>query len=149
MSDPTRPDRESPLLAHAAECDECGAQRETIAAIERLLMTVPPPALDAARLSQRVLTVAAPELARARGADWRRLAAGVLGSLFPLPLVLALNALFVALLHTVLTLIGLPTVATYAVVSYAAGLVVVLGVTYAAIPVLVERSAGPRLIPLA
>ena len=141
--------RHGALLDHASQCEECGAQREAIATIDRLLMNAPLPELDPARLSQRVLAMAAPELARMRGVDWRRLAAGVLGSLIPLPLVLALNALFVALLHTILTLVGLPTIATYVVVSYAAGLVFVLGATYAAIPVLVERSAGPRLMPLA
>lgn len=149
MSEMTHSEQHDALRAHAAECAECGAQGEAIATIDRLLLAAPAPMLDAAQLSQRVLMMAGPELARLRGADWRRLAAGVLGSLIPLPLVLALNALFVALLHTILTLVGLPTIATYVVVSYAAGLVFVLGATYAAIPVLVERSAGPRLVPLA
>jgi hypothetical protein len=149
MNETSYPERHGALRDHAAECAECGAQGEAVAAIDRLLRAAPPPVLDAAQLSQRVLMMAGPELARLRGADWRRLAAGVLGSLIPLPLVLALNALFVALLHTILTLVGLPTIATYVVVSYVAGLVFVLGATYAAIPVLVERSAGPRLIPLA
>ncbi len=77
------------------------------------------------------------------------LAAAVVGGLIPLPLVLALNALFVATVHTLLIMVGLPTIASYVVVSYAAGLVFALGATYAAIPVLAERSAGPRLLPLA
>jgi hypothetical protein len=50
--------------------------------------------------------------------------------------------------HTLLTAVGLPNLATYAVASYATGLVFVLGATYAAIPVLAERSAGMRVIAL-
>lgn len=137
------------FASHLAECAECSADGDAIAAVERRLAAASPPAIDGAALSQRLLAAARPELARRISASyWQRFAAAVLGSLIPLPLVLALNALFVALLHTVLMAIGLPTIAAYLVVSYGALLVFVLGATYAAIPVLVERSAGPRLMPL-
>lgn len=134
---------------HLSECEECRAQRASIEVIDRVLVGATPPAIDSAVLSRRVLAAVRPELTRrARFVDWRRLAAAVVGSLIPLPLVLASNALFLALVHTLLTAVGLPTVASYVVMSYSAGLVFVLGATYAAIPVLVERSAGPRWIPL-
>jgi predicted anti-sigma-YlaC factor YlaD len=134
---------------HLSECEECRTNRVAIAMVARVLSESTMPPIDGAVLSRRVLAAVRPELARrARFMDWPRLAAAVLGSLIPLPLVLTGNALFLVLVHTVLTAIGLPVVATYAVASYAAGLVFVLGATYAAIPVLVERSAGPRAIAL-
>lgn len=134
---------------HLSECDECHASAAVVGEVDSLLRASSESAIDVKALSQRVLLAARAELAsRARLADWPRLAAAVVGGLLPLPLVLGVNALFAAWLHTLLISVGLPTVATYAVVSYAAGLVFTLGATYAAIPVLAERSAGPRLIPL-
>jgi predicted anti-sigma-YlaC factor YlaD len=142
--------KETAFDEHLSECDECGADGEAVAQLDRLLRSAMPPPIDLTQLSQRVLAAAGPELRqRANVIDWHRLAAAVVGSLIPLPLVLALNALFVTLLHTVLTLVGLPLVASYVVVTYLSALVFVLGATYAAIPVLAERSAGARLIPLA
>lgn len=141
--------RQGAFDEHLSECEECRASSATLTIVERLLVSTTPPAIDSAVLSRRVLATLSPELARrARLVDWPRLAAAVLGSLIPLPLVLVLNALFLVLVHTLLTAVGLPAVATYLVASYAAGLVFVLGATYAAIPVLAERSAGTRVIAL-
>jgi anti-sigma factor RsiW len=133
------------FATHLAECDECHANAASVARVEELLAAAPQPVIDTTALSQRLLAVARPELARFVAPPyWQRVAAAVLGGLLPLPFVVVVNVLFLAVFHALLTAAGLATVAAYLVMSYAALLALIIGATYAAVPVLVERSAGAR-----
>ncbi|MDX2166697.1 MAG: hypothetical protein SF182_06520 [Deltaproteobacteria bacterium] len=103
-------------------------------------------AADAARLSQAVLRRSAPLLAvRARQAYRRRLLRTLALALLPLPLVLAAETLLLEWLWQ-LAAAWLPSgVALTLVGSYAMAALVGLGLTYAAIPLLLAprlRTAG-------
>lgn len=99
------------------------------------------PDIDVAALSRHTFARLQPELQRqAIAAGWRRVAMGVLLALLPLPLVLAYNAYLLRLAYDFLSTLLPATLAAYLVLSYGASLVLLFATTYAAIPLLVQRS---------
>jgi len=134
---------ENALDAHVHDCADC---RATAPPIDRLraMLDTGGVAVDPALLSHLALARLAPELeARARAVFWRRVGRALGLALLPLPLVLALDALLLTGLYG-LAAAWLPSgVATYVVLSYAVQFLVLIGAAYAAIPLLVARTA-PR-----
>jgi hypothetical protein len=131
-----RPD--DALEAHARACDDCRAAPPPLEQLRNALEAGAEP--DAGRLTQLALSRLLPELrARAQTAFWHRLAR-VLGiALLPLPLVLAADVWLLGRVYE-LAAAWLPSpLAVYIVVSYAASALVVIGITYAAIPLLLAR----------
>lgn len=139
-----RAERGTRLLSqHVRDCSECGGEPPPVEMAERLAAYVV--TIDAAALSRRVLAAARPELARLASAwFWRRLAAAVLAALLPLPVVLALNAVLLAALHTWASALLPAALVSYLVGSYAALLLLLFASTYAAIPLVLAREAWSR-----
>lgn len=132
------------LAAHAAECAEC---RETALPLPQIAAALNAVKLDLdpGALSQRTLVRLRPELhRRARIAALRRVAAGVLLSLIPLPLVLVYDAVVLRGVYDVVSSWLPVSLASYLVISYAASLVLLFSLTYAAIPLLVIRGGPAR-----
>jgi hypothetical protein len=135
------------LTAHAADCDAC--QRAPLP-VERLadVLAAGAVGVDPTRLSQLALARVRAELEWcARRAFWRRVAVGMLLSLVPLPAVLAYDAYVLRLAYDLVCVLLPAGLAAYLVLSYAASLALLFALTYAAIPLLVERSGPPRLLP--
>lgn len=133
-------DRSARLAAHRAECAECGNTPLPLDPIAAVLEAAVP-AIDAAALSRQTFARLQPELQRhAIAAGWRRVAIGVLLALLPLPLVLAYNAYLLRLAYDFLSTLLPATLAAYFVLSYGASLLLLFAATYAAIPLLVQRS---------
>jgi hypothetical protein len=152
MTSTREPDREagkrdgaSALAVHVEECQTCRTVPppvERIAAVLRA-STV---ALDAAALSARTLAHVRPELERrASAARARRIAAGVLLALLPLPVVLAYDAYLLLLLYHIISALLPTAVATYLVLSEAAALALLFAATYAAIPIVLARPGSARM----
>jgi hypothetical protein len=132
------------LAAHVDECGECRESPPPIARIARHLATGDLH-FDIADLSRRTLAYVRPELERrARMLVWRRVAAGIVLALLPLPVVLAYDALVLRLLYGAVSAVLPSTVAVYVVASYTAVLALLFAATYAAIPILVTRPHGGR-----
>jgi hypothetical protein len=135
------------LRQHVAECDECTASPPPVDRIAALL-AADRGAPDAAALSRQVRLTAQPLLQAIALRQYRRqVAAAIAVALAPLPLILAYDAYLLRLLHAAVSaLLGGP-LATYVVVSYAACLLFLFALSYAAIPILMARNALPRLSP--
>ncbi|MGH7895152.1 MAG: hypothetical protein ACREQL_10820 [Candidatus Binatia bacterium] len=100
-------------------------------------LEVPPPPRD---LVPRVLASAAPLLALyARRAAWRTWLPPLAAALVPLPFGLAFDLVVLRAMYVLLTSLLPPMLGTYLVAQYALVLLLVLALTYAAIPVLAER----------
>jgi hypothetical protein len=101
---------------------------------------VPPPGL-----AGRVLRAAAPLLARnARRATWPAVARALAAALVPLPLIAFFDWQIVRTAHAVLSRVLPDALSFYLVFNYTATLVLLLALTYAAVPILVERQARLR-----
>jgi hypothetical protein len=127
------------LAAHAAECDAC---HRAPLPFDRLAAVLNTSALDVdtRALSAHTLARLRPVLDRqAAAAWWRRMLFGLLLSLLPLPLVVAYDAYFLSAAYGLVVRVLPATVAAYLVLSYAALLVFLFALTYAAIPLLVMR----------
>jgi hypothetical protein len=135
------------LTTHAADCDDC---RRAPLPVEHLgdVLAANAVGVDPTRLSQLALARVRSELELcARRAFWRRVAAGILLSLVPLPAVLVYDAYVLRVAYDLVCVLLPPGLAAYLVLSYAASLALLFALTYAAIPLLVERSGPPRLLP--
>jgi anti-sigma factor RsiW len=125
--------------AHLATCTRCSAEAPGVRRAAELLAAAPPPALPV-DLSARTMRAAEPLLARAARRDtWRAVAAALAIGLIPLPAIVFFDATLVRGAYTLLSAVLPRALSLYLVSSYAAVLVVVLGLTYAAIPILAER----------
>lgn len=134
------------LANHAADCDICRSEPLPSDQLARALATSRIE-IDAAALSQRTLTELRPQLRRrAARALWQRVAVGVLLALVPLPAVLAYDAYVLRLAYDLVSALLPTTLAAYLVLSYAAFLLLLFALTYAAIPLLVVREAKPRAV---
>jgi len=133
----TRPD--DALAAHARECDECRAESPALAQL-RSLLDAGGAEPDAAPLTQHALASLIPALrVRAQAAFWRRLVRVLSVALLPLPLILAADVWLLGHVYA-LAAAWLPsTLALYIVISYALSALAVIGITYAAIPLLLAR----------
>ena len=133
-----RPRGAAAIRDHVRDCDECG-ELPAIAlarALDGAARPQPNPGLAA-----RTAAVCAAELETVRRASfWPRVARSLLPALIPLPLVLAYQAWALGWLHDLLRLLFADGVATWVVGSYAAFLALLFAATYAAIPVLLDRS---------
>ncbi len=133
-----------PLTAHARQCDECRASSPPI---ERIVSALAADVvdIDPHALSQLAMARLSSELARRAAATFRRrVAEVVLVSLLPLPLVLVYNAYVLGAAYN-LALTLLPAgLAAYMVLTYGALLLLLFAMTYAAIPLLLDRNWKAR-----
>lgn len=133
------------IVEHMRECEECRhadlPARSLMAALDGDTPTV-----DVSSLSNRVLAASRPVLSRrASRLWWQRVAlAAAVGSL-PLPLVVAWDGYVLRSLYVLMSALLPTSVATYVVVTYGAILMLLLGATYAAIPLLTPRRDAFRL----
>jgi hypothetical protein len=126
------------LQEHAADCADCPSSPISSEGIEALLATQVD--LDTAALSLGVLERLQPELAGFAAALFRRrVAAGLLVALAPLPLILAFNAYLLSAVYALAALIVPSGLAAYLVFSYAAAVLLLLAATYGSIPLLVAK----------
>ncbi len=132
------------LRQHARECDDCRAAPLPLENIAAALSEES--RLDLEALSFQVMVRLRPELERrAAAASRRRLLIALLLSLLPLPLVVAFDAAFLAVVYEVAQALVPGGVAAYAVLSYGAFLLLLFASTYAAVPVLMEKGGiSPR-----
>jgi hypothetical protein len=124
--------------AHVRGCARCAREAPAVRAIARTLAAYPvgdPPA----DLSARVVAAAAPLLARARRPSWGRLAAAIAAALVPLPAIVAGDVLAMRAAYRALSLVLPAALTSYLVFHWAALLALLLGMSYAAIPLLAER----------
>lgn len=106
-------------------------------------LDVPPPPAD---LVPKVLAAAAPLLAaQARRATARAWVRPLAVALVPLPLVVLVNVTVVRVLYALLSSVLPDLVSTYLVTQYAVLVLVMLGLTYAAVPLLADRQARAAL----
>ena len=143
----TRPvDGRDRLAAHAADCEACHASPLPLEQLA-VRLNASPVHIDATALSRRVLLQLQPELEHlALAASWPRMLRGLLLSLLPLPLVVAVDAYFLSLVYGLVSALVPAALAAYLVLSYGAVLVLLFAMTYAAIPLLVMHG-GRRLTP--
>jgi hypothetical protein len=136
------------LRAHMAECEDCRADAGQVGQLA-LRLDANVVDLDASRLSCLALSAAAPELrARAQAAFWRRLMPVLGAALLPLPLLIAADWWLLARLYELIAAWLPSAVAAMVVFSYATSGLVLLGGSYAAIPLLVARpTAAPDAAP--
>jgi hypothetical protein len=133
------PERRDRLAAHAAECDECRRAPLPLEQIVAQLNTAEVE-VEAAALSRHTFARLQPELQRrARALAWRRVCVGVVLSLLPLPVVLAYDAYVLSVIYDAVSALLPAAFAAYLVLSYAAMLLLLFALTYAAIPLLVLR----------
>jgi hypothetical protein len=131
------------LAEHAAGCEQCRSERPPIAELEALLATEVE--IDAAALSRAALRALRPELSRLSAAVFRRkVAAGLVVALVPLPLILFLNAYLLRAVYALAALIVPSTLAAYLVFSYAALVLLLLAFAYGSIPLLVAKQLTAR-----
>jgi hypothetical protein len=106
-------------------------------------LETPPPPPD---LVPRTLAAARPLLAaharRGRANAWAR---PLVVALLPLPLILAVDVLAVRALHDLLSIVLPGALSTYFAAQYALMVLLLLGLAYAAVPVLVDRQARAAL----
>lgn len=102
-------------------------------------LDTPPAALH---LLPRVLAATAPLLAaHARRASLRAFVRPLVVALLPLPLIVAANVVIAGALYALLSLALPAVVTTYLVAQYVLFVLLLLGLAYAAVPVLVDRQA--------
>ena len=100
----------------------------------------PPPALTTG-----MLRAAAPLLAQHARPSWRSIARALVIALVPLPAILALDVVMVRGAYDLLHLLLPAAVSAYVAFNYAALLALLLGLTYAAVPMLAARQARVQL----
>jgi hypothetical protein len=126
------------LVAHAAECDACQAAPLPMNRIA-ILLDAGDVRLDAAALSARAIVRLRRELRVAGSVSWRAVALVLLRVVLPLPAVAACDAYVLRMAYALgKTILPGPLVA-YVVLSYGALLLLLFGLTYAAVPLLVAR----------
>ena len=128
------------LAAHVEECAEC---QGTPPAVDRIAAHLNTGAvdLDAAALSARTLARVRIELhSLSQWVWWRRVGVVLVSALLPLPLVIAYDAYVLNAIYAAVSAVLPPTIAEYVVGSYAAFLVLLFALTYAAVPILVPRT---------
>jgi len=121
---------------------------EHLASLESLLQVEDSPASSSdRRLIARTLVAAGPLLqARARIVYRRRVATALVAALVPLPLVAIYARWLLGLLHSGFELLFSVGVADVLVGGYSICLLLVISLTYAAIPILADRGS-PRIEP--
>ena len=122
-----------------ADLAEAGVE----AAVERIVasvVTASEPDVDGRELSRVAIRRLGPELQRRTTAQFgRRVAAVLVPALLPLPFVWLIAGYALLSLHSLISTAVSPTLATYVVANYAAGAILLVAATYAAVPLLVAR----------
>lgn len=131
------------LAAHATECDACQAAPLPINRIA-MLLDASDVRLDAAALSARVTLRLRRELRLAGSVSWRAVALVLLRAVLPLPAVVACDAYVLWTAYALGKTILPGPLAAYVVLSYGALLLLLFGLTYAAVPLLVARQQPAR-----
>jgi len=129
--------------AHVRACDRCAAEAPVVGRVAGALATFAPPP-PGPGLGAAVLRAARPVLRQARRARWAAVARALAASLVPLPLIVLLDAAIVRALRSALAVVLPSGLSTYLAFNYAALLALLLAITYAAVPLLVERQARGR-----
>lgn len=129
--------------AHVQACDRCAAEAPLVRAVAGGLDAFEP-APPSPGLGAGVLRAARPALRVARRARWVAIGRALAVALVPLPLVVLLDATLVRALHGALAVVLPDGLSTYLAFNYAALLALLLALTYAAVPLLVERQARGR-----
>lgn len=129
------------LTAHARECEECRVSPLPLSRMAVLLDSAPAD-IDAAGMSARVVLRLRGELQAVRGMSWRRVLVQLLRALLPLPAVLAVDACVLGAAYWLGSAVLPSAVVAYVVLSGAAFLVFVFGLTYAVVPLLMARQAA-------
>jgi len=142
MSDP-----KDLIRTHLRDCAECDDTPESAGVLARMLDG--PPEVDVQRLSALTRSRLAPLLYAQRARVWRRhVAVGLVLAAIPLPFVLAMATLAAGWIYDIVAAVLPVSVATYAAGSYGAAVLLLIGLTYAAIPVLLAgrgSTADPAL----
>lgn len=131
--------------AHARGCARCREAEPDLATLRARLAPAAEPAAPAG-LTARVLLAAAPLLAaNAARAARRRLARALVAGLLPLPAVVALNVWLVRSAYEVLARVLPDALSLWVVANWAGFLVLLLALTYGAIPFLAARQTAALL----
>jgi hypothetical protein len=133
------------MLAHVRTCPHCRVEEPVVRALAAQLAADPGPTPPPS-LAPRVLAAAAPLLARnARHAAWRTtwpaVARALAAALLPLPAILVFDVALVRAIYALLGAVLPHGLSLYLVVNHAALLVLLLTLTYGAVPVLAARQA--------
>lgn len=124
--------------------DEAG--RDGVARVIDALLRADGAAVDASAWSRRSLTAVRPLLAAHARRDYRRrVALALVAALIPLPIIAMYDRVLLGWLHGVADAVLPAPLATLAVGGYAATTSLLLALTYAAIPVLVDRTQPRRV----
>lgn len=130
------------LAEHVANCPHCRTEAVDPARVAGLLDPLPA-GLKVTLLSQQTLAALRPELARRSLIRWRRrVAVSVLWAMLPLPLILVYDAYVLRTAYELLQAVLPSGVALYVLATYTSVLSLLFALTYAAIPILLARSAG-------
>ena len=132
-------------LEHVRTCPRCRAEEPAVQALAAQLAADPGPTPPPS-LTPRVLTAAGPLLARnaRRGAwraTWPAVARALAAALLPLPAILVFDVALVRAIYALLGAVLPHGLSLYLVFNHAAFLVLLLALTYGAVPVLAARQA--------
>ena len=131
------------LAAHAAACEACQAAPLPMNRIA-ILLDAAAVSLDATALSARVMVRLRRELRLTGRVSWRAVGVVLLRAVLPLPAVVGFDAYVLWTAYALgKTILPGPLVA-YVVLSYGALLLLLFGLTYAAVPLLVARQQPAR-----
>jgi hypothetical protein len=132
---------DGPDLRHVESCARCAREVPQARALGRGLAAyaVPEPPRG---LSARVVAAARPILARARRPAFAPLARALGAALLPLPVIVAANVVALRAAHHALGLVLPAALTSYLVFHWVALIVLLLGTTYAAVPLLAARQAA-------
>jgi hypothetical protein len=134
--------------AHLEACTRCSEDAGPVRSVAGTLSAdaAPPPPPG---LAPRVLRAAAPLLAaRARRARRRALAVALAVALAPLPLIIAIDVRLAMGGYHLLRSIMPAALSAYLVFNWTATVVLLLALTYAAIPILVDQQLRSRRFPV-
>lgn len=135
------------LEEHRRDCAACRANPESVD--DALWLLTADQAIDARALTKAARARLAPVLAERQAEVWRRhVTIGLVLAVIPLPFVVAWGGFFGSWLFVVASAVLPTAIVGYALGTYAAAVVLLIGLTYASIPLLMSgRSVVRPLIP--
>jgi hypothetical protein len=131
-------DRLKDHLSDCVDCAEEGVDATRIAALEKALR-IEEPATDGQLVARTLVSVRPLLEARSAAKYRRRVAAAIAAGLVPLPLIALYSRWLLGILHQGLDAFFPGGVADVLVGGYTACLLLVISLTYAAIPILADR----------
>ena len=130
--------RDEATRAHLATCARCREHAPLVGAITQAFAASATPEPPAG-LTGRVLRAAGPLLGRR--AAWPALGRAVAAALVPLPIILWIDWLVVRTAERLLSAVLPGALSTFVVVNYSILLLLLMALTYGAVPILAERQA--------